>query len=99
MSFPKYGPFIVHAEIWPGVIGPDPISHAILDARQMLALVSWAEQLDRQGQLAAEFLPPNGLDDDQISACVQEQGWTLGATNLPPRQLQPPHRRRTHTQT
>jgi hypothetical protein len=36
-AVPDSGPFVVHAEIWPGVLEPDPVSHPIADARQVLA--------------------------------------------------------------
>jgi precorrin-8X/cobalt-precorrin-8 methylmutase len=82
---PDSGPFILHAEIWPGVLAPDLDSHPIADARHVLALVRWAQQLDTEGQLAAEFALPRSLDEDQVTECVGEEGWTLGATNLAPR--------------
>jgi hypothetical protein len=37
---------------------PDPDAHPVADARQVLALVHWARQLDSDGRLAAEFSPP-----------------------------------------
>ena len=81
-AIPEHGPFILHAEIWPGVLEPDPNSHPIADARQVVALADWARQLDIDGTLAAEFSPPRDLDDDQLRECISEEAWTLGATNL-----------------
>lgn len=77
--------FVLHAEIWPGVLRPDPHTHSVADARQVLALVDWARHLDGEGRLAAEFSPPTTLDADQITECISEEGWILGASNLPPR--------------
>jgi hypothetical protein len=93
-AVPDSGPFVLHAEIWPGVLEPDPVSHPIADARQVLALVQWARQLDIAGDLAAEFSTPSSLNSDQIDECVRQEGWTLGATNLSPRERQPESRSR-----
>lgn len=82
---PDSGPFVLHAEIWPGVLEPDLDSHPIADARQVLALVRWAQRLDTDGCLAAEFSLPRSLEDARAKECVREEGWTLGATNLAPR--------------
>jgi hypothetical protein len=78
------GPFVLHAEIWPGVLEPNPESHVIPDARQVLALVEWARGRDDSGQLVAEFLPPRSLSPDQLAECAGEEGWTLGATTATP---------------
>jgi precorrin-8X/cobalt-precorrin-8 methylmutase len=86
---PNSGPFVLHAEIWPGVLEPDPGSHPVADARQVLALVQWARRLDIGGELVAEFSTPESLTSDQIEECVREEGWTLGATNLSPRKAKP----------
>jgi hypothetical protein len=88
-TIPDSGPFILHAEIWPGVLEPDPVSHPVADARQVLALVHWARRLDIAGDLAAEFSTPGSLNSDQIDQCVREEGWTLGATNLSSRDRRP----------
>lgn len=81
-AIPDRGPFILHAEIWPGVLEPESDSHPIADARQVLALVDWANRLDVEDGLSAEFSPPSGLDDERLMECITEEAWTLGATNL-----------------
>jgi precorrin-8X/cobalt-precorrin-8 methylmutase len=84
-AVPATEPFVLHAEIWPGVLEPDPHAHPVADARQVLALVEWARHLDSEGRLAAELSPPPTLAAEQIGECVSEEGWILGASNLPPR--------------
>jgi hypothetical protein len=84
-AVPDRGPFIVHAEIWPGVLEPESDSHPIADARQVLALVHWAKTLDAEDGLSAEFSTPSELDDERVMECITEEAWTLGATNLEPR--------------
>lgn len=84
-AIPKSGPFLLHAEIWPGVLEPNPESHLIPDARQVLALVEWARGLDEEGRFAAEFVPPPSLGPDQLADCANEEGWTLGATTATPK--------------
>jgi hypothetical protein len=78
--FRDIAPFIVHAEIWPGVLDPDPHWHPIVDARQVLALVDWARRLDERGELADEFHAPATLTPSQVDECLREEGWILGAT-------------------
>jgi hypothetical protein len=84
-AVPDRGPFVLHAEIWPGVLEPDPGSHAVPDARQVLALVEWARSLDQEGHLAREFEAPPSLGSDQVKECIREEGWILGATGAAPR--------------
>lgn len=84
-ALPATGPFVLHAEVWPGIVEPDPDAHPVADAGQVLALVHWARELDRDNRLAPELLPPVDLSDAQISDCIREEGWTLGATRLRPR--------------
>lgn len=80
------GPFILHAEIWPGVVServqailaenPDMIR----DQAQVRAMCEWAAELDEQGDLGWLFAEPNGLNQQQVRVCVEEEGWILGAT-------------------
>jgi precorrin-8X/cobalt-precorrin-8 methylmutase len=83
--FREDGPFILHAEIWPGVLDLDSDGHPIRDARQVLALVQWARGLDQRGQLAREFEAPPTLAADEVAECVDEEGWILGSTTAGPR--------------
>ncbi len=83
-AVPERGPFVLHAEIWPGVLEPDPESHEISDARQVLSLVEWARRLDQQGRLHGEFKAPPRLDEQRLEECLTEEGWILGATTATP---------------
>jgi hypothetical protein len=82
---PPRGAFVLHAEIWPGVVADrtkqlltaDP--SLIRDQAQVRALCQWAEALDDAGQLCRLFDRPVGLDARQIQRCVQQEGWVLGA--------------------
>jgi hypothetical protein len=84
-SFPKHGPFILHAEIWPGVVEPQVKEimkgkpGLIRDKAQVRAMAEFAEYRDRQGKLGVLFETPKGLDEDKVRICVQQEGWILGA--------------------
>ena len=77
-------PFILHAEIWPGIVN----AHAaqigaanpgmVNDQAQVRAMCQWAHQLDQNNLLGPLFGPPAGLNAAQIQHCVQEEGWILG---------------------
>lgn len=73
------GPYILHAEIWPGILGsiPEPTCFACRDEAQVFALVEVFRQLDRQDQIAGLFAP--NLPDPTEKAIAQEEGWILGA--------------------
>ncbi len=81
---PDHGPFVLHAEIWPGVIAKktqelrttDPLP--IPDQAQVWAMCEWVAELDRQGELGQLFSTPNGLSQQQILTCIEEEGWILG---------------------
>jgi len=82
---PESGPYILHAEIWPGVVedevrrmtteNPD----LIRDKAQVRAMCEWAAGLDQKGALGSYFDVPAGLDSTEIEQCLQEEGWILGA--------------------
>ena|SRR5208283_5692792 len=82
---PPRGAFVLHAEIWPGVVADqtkqlltaDP--SLIRDQAQVRALCQWAEALDDAGKLGEFFDQPLGLTAQQIQRCFQEEGWVLGA--------------------
>jgi len=82
---PDKGPFILHAEIWPGVIAKrteglrttDPL--LIPDQAQVRATCEWAAELDARNELGQLFSTPNGLNRQQIQICIEEEGWILGA--------------------
>jgi hypothetical protein len=79
-------PRVLHAEIWPGVV--DARTQALLaadpslirDRAQVRAMCEWAAESDRAGTLGKYFDTPAGLTPEQVRACVEEEGWVLGAT-------------------
>jgi hypothetical protein len=81
---PVNGPFILHAEIWPGLVREnvdrmkqeDP--KLILDQAQVAAMCRWAWELDAAGELGRLFDIPAGLTAEQQKVCVEEEGWILG---------------------
>ncbi len=76
---PAQGPFILHVEIWPGIVpGPLDASIAIRDQAQVRAMVDWLSQLDDEGRLGALFDTPDNLSPEAIQACVEEEGWIIG---------------------
>jgi hypothetical protein len=82
---PPKGAFVLHAEIWPGVIADQTKqlltadSSLIRDQAQVRALCQWAEALDDAGRLGRFFDHPPGLTAQQIQRCIQQEGWVLGA--------------------
>jgi hypothetical protein len=78
---PTAGPYVLHGEIWPGVVHDtlDP-SLAIRDQAQVRAVVHWLRDLDIQGQLGVCFAQAVNLSPEIIRACVEEEGWILGAS-------------------
>jgi len=82
---PKHGPFILHAEIWPGVVKrgtqllmeSDP--ELIKDQAQVMAMCLWASKLDDKGELEPYFGRPTGLSGIEIQGCIEQEGWILGA--------------------
>ena len=82
---PRRGAFVLHAEIWPGIVASqttlllaaNPL--LVRDQAQVRAMCQWAESLDAAGQLGQLFERPPGLSAQQLQRCVQEEGWVLGA--------------------
>lgn len=82
---PDSGPFILHAEIWPGVVNhevreimaenPDLVQ----DQAQVHAMCRWASRMDQEDALGAFFDVPVGMDSSVLQQCVREEGWILGA--------------------
>jgi hypothetical protein len=78
-------PFVLHAEIWPGVvqqladtlIAADP--QLIRDQAQVRAMCLWAEELDATGALRQQFALPAGMSQEDQERCVNEEGWILGS--------------------
>lgn len=82
---PNQGPFILHAEIWPGVVRQETDKllsmepQLIRDRAQVRAMCSWAAQLDENNELGRLFGRPTALSDTQMQDCIEEEGWILGA--------------------
>ena len=82
---PQTGPYIIHAEIWPGVVRHAVTSiiekqkAAIRDQIQVRVMCQWAADLDEKNELGRLFNDPDGLDQDQIQTCIEHEGWILGA--------------------
>jgi hypothetical protein len=72
---PDAGPFVLHAEIWPGIVAVPPDA-PIRDEAQVRLMCEWAERRDHDGTLGALFAP--ALDADTETAVVAEEGWILG---------------------
>jgi hypothetical protein len=70
---PERGPFVLHAEIWPGIVDAEPAPGDVRDAAQVRTLVRHFARLDAEGALAALFAAPGD------HAAALEEGWVLGA--------------------
>ncbi len=77
---PAAGPWILHAEIYPG-LAAEPLDPAltIRDQAQARAMARWLCDLDTAGRLGALFAAPPDLSEEALHICVQEEGWILGA--------------------
>ncbi len=69
---PERGPFILHAEIWPGVFPVDRTLHEIVDAAQVAGLAKQFAKEDVAGVLGWRFKV------DEADATLREEGWILG---------------------
>ena len=78
-------PFVLHAEIWPGVVRTetdqliDADPSLIRDKAQVRAMCNWAVREDDQGTLGRFFARPAGLTDREVANCIKEEGWVLGS--------------------
>ena len=78
---PSAGPFILHAEIWPGIL--DRLDTAgVRDQVQVRKLAALLRQWDESGRLVELFDRPLNLTDEQVSAAVDEESWTLGSQSM-----------------
>ena len=73
------GPCIIHAEIWPGIVGDQLEAGLLRDEAQVRAMVLWAAIQDANGNLGTQFDVPIGLNDGQVGLCIHEEGWILGS--------------------
>lgn len=72
-------PWIVYVEVYPSLLVPDPALHPVLDARQVLALVSTYRTMDESGAFAGAFGPAD-KPLHAMTTAVSEEGWVLGVT-------------------
>lgn len=76
---PMPRPFILHVEIWPGVIDFSSEGEGLIrDQAQVRAMVNWFERLDATEKLAQYFSPPATLSQAALEVCMAEEGWILG---------------------
>lgn len=81
---PSKGPFVLHAEIWPGIVKHEVASlletdrSMFVDQAQVFAMCQWAANQDANGTLARFFDVPICLSQTQVVACTREEGWILG---------------------
>jgi uncharacterized protein (TIGR02246 family) len=77
---PESGPFILHAEIWPGILDAlDESGASCRDEAQVRELCRLFRDLDATDCLRELFERPTGLTDEQVRICEGEEGWTLGS--------------------
>jgi hypothetical protein len=81
---PSIDPFVLHAEIWPGIVNErlDP-SVSIRDQAQVRAMVEWLHDLDTTNQLTQLFDAPSSLSDASLAQCTEHEGWIFGTGWLP----------------
>jgi hypothetical protein len=76
---PADGAFVLHAEVWPGIIRDHPVpSTMIKDAAQVRAVVSWLRSADGSGGLGKLLGPPLRLAPGAHHDILAEEGWILG---------------------
>lgn len=76
---PAQDPFVLHAEIWPG-LAPQPLDASLVkDQAQVRAVTDWLAELDGAGRLARLFDRPADLPEAGLIAAVHDEGWILGA--------------------
>jgi precorrin-8X/cobalt-precorrin-8 methylmutase len=72
-------PFILHAEIWPGIVKhPFDPALTIPDQAGVRAMVTWLADLDAENRLLPLFRTPPGLAGDTLKQVVEEEGWIFG---------------------
>jgi hypothetical protein len=72
-------PFVLHAEIWPGIASIGDLMGRVKDDMQVETLACHFAELDENRELGRLFDRPAGLGDRDIEECVAEEGWILGA--------------------
>ena len=72
-------PFVLHVEIWPGMVPLERALHPVKDAAQVLTMVRSLAARDAAGELRAALERPRRLTGTRAAACLGEEGWILGA--------------------
>ena len=81
---PSRGPFVLHAEVWPGIVPREAVraecahTGAIRDQAQVRLLCRWARQLDAAGDFGAHFAVPRDVEERALQEVLCEEGWILG---------------------
>ena len=79
-AVPSGTPFVLHAEIWPGVVNAMLDSAIpIKDQPQVRAMVDWLAELDAANELLPLFGTPAGLSGDRLRRVLDEEGWIFGS--------------------
>lgn len=76
-SFPATGPFVLHAEIWPGAMRPDNELHPVRDAAQVLSLARCLAEADDPRRVDHR----GGLDSRRVGVTPETY---LHLVNQPP---------------
>jgi hypothetical protein len=80
---PDEGPYVLHAEIWPGIVDADALKAemaapgVIKDQAQVRLMCRWAAERDDDATLGAWFDATAQAGSD-LRAAVEEEGWILG---------------------
>lgn len=69
----------VAAEVYPALFEGEAHAGEVKDASAVRLTAEALADLDDKGQLAALFAAPKGLDEAQVAAAAEEEGWILGA--------------------
>ncbi len=72
----RHRPFVLHVEIWPGMVPLERTLHPVKDAAQVLTMVRSLAASDGAGELEAALDRPRRLT---ARHCLDEEGWILGA--------------------
>lgn len=70
---------VILAEVYPSLLKTAPKQGEVLDQAQVRTLCEHFETLDRDGDLAPLFAPPEGVDMEKNPQILLEEGWILGA--------------------
>ncbi|MEM8617562.1 MAG: hypothetical protein AAGF20_11595, partial [Pseudomonadota bacterium] len=67
----------VLGEVYPSLVPVQPEAGEVVDAAQVRTLAWHLQTLDKAGELAAAFGPPEGLTEAEIAVIGAEEGWIL----------------------